>query len=448
MTYRSLSFYFFFVLFLSVSNSSVAWSEHPLLVRPVLEKVDVLKKMPDIEVKTIEQFVWETQVPLADFFLSHNQRYSKYLPDDALLPAHLQFITNHDSLNYRARFLEAIRVNPYVKIPLYLHLVPGQQMPELATIHPSEITTLRNIHTMSQMTFVRLSAGMMISPLEVLVTANEEPDFGFDLGLFMDNETTYGKNYSFGNQPYGNPNLEYSSQAPFHMGFYHEAGIIYLAGPFLKRTFLEYRVHLYRDLSILAFQNGQDYWGWRFLGWSMHYAGDATMPYHTKPLPGYSTLKMIWINLKALLGFKQARNDAVQLVSNKHTAIESYQHQAFREAYVKKDFNHAFFKALEEDATLIPFDDNFIREVATRKSAEMSKSFDQTIRKYMPYNMVMDAGIEVSDLDELNNVPGNVLKYSGDEGVQALNAAIAERFKSYSMTIKSLLMSVYEEVYL
>ena len=42
-----------------------------------------------------------------------------------------------------------------------------------------------------------------------------------DIGLFADNGTDFGQGYGFGIQPFGNPNLEYSSQAPFHMGFYH-----------------------------------------------------------------------------------------------------------------------------------------------------------------------------------------------------------------------------------
>jgi hypothetical protein len=64
------------------------------------------------------------------------------------------------------------------------------------------------------------------------------------------------------------------------------------------------------------------------MGWGMHYLGDVSMPYHSKPLPGVSTLRMIWINLKAILGFPKSRGNAVQLVSNKHTVYEEFQVQS------------------------------------------------------------------------------------------------------------------------
>ena len=81
------------------------------------------------------------------------------------------------------------------------------------------------------------------APLAVVATAADEPDYGLDINLWEDSPSDWGKVYGFGNLPFGNPALNYSTQAPFHMGFFHEAKVIYLAAPFIKKTFPLLRVH-------------------------------------------------------------------------------------------------------------------------------------------------------------------------------------------------------------
>ena len=108
----------------------------------------------------------------------------------------------------------------------------------------------------------------------------------------------------FGIQPFGNPNLEYSSQAPFHMGFYHLDWLTRTAQPSLLRTYPLWRIALFGELAELAFSTGHDYWGWRFLGWGLHYVGDLTQPYHAIPLPGVGTVG------RAVVGGARARPES------------------------------------------------------------------------------------------------------------------------------------------
>ena len=115
-------------------------------------------------------------------------------------------------------------------------------------------------------TFVRLRAGDSVAPLVVLASASDEPDYGLDLNLWEDTPSEWGARYGFGQIPFGNPNLEFSTQAPFHMGYYHESSTIYMAAGFLKRTYPLLRIHQYAGLSELAFRTGHPYWGWRFAG--------------------------------------------------------------------------------------------------------------------------------------------------------------------------------------
>ena len=92
-----------------------------------------------------------------------------------------------------------------------------------------------------------------------------------DIGLFEDNGTPFGKVYGFGSQPFGNPNLDYGSQAPFHMGFYHLDWLARLAQPDLLRTFPLWRIALFGELADMAFRTGPPIGGGAFWG------GDCTM---------------------------------------------------------------------------------------------------------------------------------------------------------------------------
>ncbi|MDP2423376.1 MAG: hypothetical protein U1C46_03360 [Bacteroidales bacterium] len=433
-------------LFLSVffSIAVFAWSEHPMLAHPALKGLPLWNRLDAVAAKNLKTFLVEAE-PQLEQFLAQQEAWSRAnLPNYAPRPDELAFKAtgNPDDILYR--FYTAIRVNPHIKVPLYLHLLPNDDTKGRTVADPRHITTLKDISSMLNTTYVWISEGELLLPLDVLSAGNDEPDYGFDLGLFADNNTDYGTVYGFGSQAFGNPNLEYSSQAPFHMGFYHEAKILYKFGPFLKRTYLDYRIQLYRAMSEFAFTNNQPYWGWRFMGWGMHYMGDISMPYHVKPLPGVSTLKMIWINLKAMLGLPAAKDNAVQLVSNRHTVLEEFQVQALRIAHQESNWDHPFLQALTNPIDHVTFSENFIVDVAAKESAQSSKNMDKYIEKYMPATMVSDPAIEVDDLPELDYIVQVVKEEKGQQAVDKITVAIAERLRFYSMHIRSYMTSILD----
>ena len=120
----------------------------------------------------------------------------------------------------------------------------------------------------------------------------------------------------FGEQPFGDKRFEYSSQAPFHMGFYHEASIVYAAGGFIKRTLPEYRMNQFLTLARFAFKTGHPYWGYRFAGWGLHFVQDLTQPYHTTLLPGVGTTRMLWINIISKIGLDGSKNAMIKRVGH------------------------------------------------------------------------------------------------------------------------------------
>ena len=150
-----------------------------------------------------------------------------------------------------------------------------------ATLPWTEVTTLRRANTAREGVFLQLHAGESVAVLDVLASATSEPDYGMDIGLWENNGTAYGKVYGFGKQPFGNPALEFAGQAPFHMGFFHEAAIVYKAAGFLRRTYPEYRIHLWQSLAIYALQTGPLLGlAFRRLGAALHRGSDPALSQH------------------------------------------------------------------------------------------------------------------------------------------------------------------------
>jgi len=424
-------------LTMSLSTKVQAWSEHPLLAHQVLSRFPELVNAPAVEVRELKTFLIKNEKAIEKALAAQEAWAQANMPWYDPLPAALVFKATGNEEDILIRFFHAIRLNPNVKMRLYLHLIPGESIGDFETYKASDLTTVSNVSEMQRTIYRKLTEGETVSPLSVLVTANDEPDYGFDLGLYEDNNTPHGKIYGLGKQPFGDPNLEYGSQAPFHMGFYHEAGLIFKFGAFLRKTYPEYRIQLFKTLSEMAFEQGEDYWGYRFMGYGMHYLGDLSMPYHTAPLPGTSTLKMLWINLKAMIGFPGAKDRAVQLVSNKHSVFERFQWLELRKAYEENNMNHPMIQALRKPVEMIPYSDKFPAQVAAINSVDISKKVDKALRKWVPKKLVRDAKFEAPGSAELEDLLGALKQYKGQEAIDNISQVIAERFSNYSMHLES-----------
>jgi hypothetical protein len=432
-------------IILFYSERLSAWSEHPILALIALEDLPYWQMLDSVQAKSLYSFLLETEKELEVFLDVHEKWARESLTGYKQRPDNLAFKSSANTSGIVERFFYAIRINPESFIPLYLYLMPGKNPGSNALADPAAITMLNGFNTLYQPDYVLLYEGDRIHPLDVLTTANNEPDYGFDTGLFEDNGTSYGAEYGFGRQPFGNPNISYTSQVPFHMGFYHEDLVMYTFAPFLNQTYLEYRISLFRELSVFAFNNNQPYWGWRFLGWSMHYAGDASMPYHSKPLPGLSLWQMIWIGIKSLLGFHQSTHDAVQLVSNKHILLEEYQAQEICVAYLKRDVAHPFYLALKNHGTTYIYNGSFIRNRVSKVAADESHKLDRAIIHNMPVYLTSDPSLEISTLSQSRPIAHLMTEENGVESVDDLNQAIAFHLQWFGITLRSLLFSVMEE---
>ncbi len=423
---RSLIPLLFWILFIVPAQMAWAWTEHPLVIHETLAALPEVRDAGQVKVENLDAFLMAEEKGLVALLESEEvwarQNLAWYKP----LPNGLEFKATGNAKDIKQRFCHAIRINPHARFGLYLQFVPGADTGGKPGITPDRLTFLKDISEWKSTTFAKLKEGELVSPLDIVTTASDEPDFGLDIGLYEDNGTDFGKIYGFGKQPFGNPNLEYSSQGPFHMGYYHEAWIINALAGFVKKTYPEYRIHLYKTLSTYAFQTGHDYWGWRFMGIGLHYLMDLTLPYHTTLLPGVSNFRMRWINYFDLIGFGGPKADAIQLVSNRHTAIEKFQQVVLQEAYQAKNLDHQIFVVLRTQRDCPTWNDKVPRDLISRQSNALAGKTDRIIEETMPEHWVSDPTFELGTSTELDEVVAMIKQQGGEQAVDSLTVLLQE----------------------
>jgi hypothetical protein len=272
-----------------------------------------------------------------------------------------------------------------------------------------------------------LVAGESVAIAEVIASASDEPDFGMDVGLFEDNGTAFGAVYGFGVTPFGNDNLDYGSQAPFHMGFYHLDWLTRTAQPDLLRTYPLWRIALFGELADLAFRTGHDYWGWRFLGWGLHYVGDLTQPYHTVPLPGISTFDGLLLVARGKTG------EAIQLVSNRHGVIESYQYHRLTRALVAGDWSAPLLLALSAQPADKPLSYDVMVGMLTAASVDAAAAIDAVIEANVPDHFVSDPAFEWTGSGYESGVVEHILEQKGPVALQRLDDAVILQLQRFSV---------------
>ena len=436
----------FIIVFTFSAVNLQAWTEHPLVTYPVMTTLTEVHDAQPIKVESIDSFLIQEGKKLEQLLAQEEEWARKNLKSYAPLPDSLVFTVTGKSEDIRLRFCQAIRINPRVTFPLHLQLIPGQDKAGRNTISPKNLTFLRDVSDWDRTVFVQLKEGELVRPLDVVVSASDEPDLlGLDIGLFADNGTNWGEKYGFGEQPFGNPHLEFGSQAPFHMGFYHESGIMYAFASFLKKAYPEYRIHLYKKLAILAFQTGHPYWGWRFMGWGLHYMADLTQPYHATVLPGVSSSYAIWINIIDMIDIHSPKANAIQLVSNRHLALEKFLQIIIQKAYRNKETNNPILAALQSTGKIPPYEDTFPRAVVSKLAHDKAKETDEALGKNMPEQFVFDPNFELGDSPEREQIVEKIRAEKGQVAIDNLVMLCRDLLKPFATYGHSYVQKILQE---
>jgi len=430
------------------SSAVLAWGNHSFPAYRAFERMPEVVNAAPMPVEPLESFL-KAQEKAIEALLKEQEAWAsanlEYYPPR---PAALAFTANAARSDdaRRLAFLMALRVAPNSKLALYFQPDPQAQAP----VDPARALPHSAVNTLpeppnSTHRFVRLAAGEQVSALQVIASASDEPDYGLDINLWGDSPSDWGKVYGFGPLSFGNPAVNFATQSPFHMGFFHESKVIYLAAPFLKKTFPLWRVHQYAGLAALAWRSGHPYWGWRFAGLALHYVQDLTQPYHASVSPGDGTLKLIGTNLLAMAGMPRKKNELVVLLSNRHLALEKYQTQLLRRAALARQ-DTAIERALrnpQRDTSYPAWSDHYTRDVVAREAHDYGVELSDTLVATMPALFVSEPGFDFGVKEAEIDVLAELGKQDATKRDQ-LDAAIAEllgHFGSHSRNVLRGLLS-------
>ncbi len=379
-----------------VASAAFGWSNHSVPTYRALEQMPQVAQAASVTVEPLAAFL-KAEEPALQALLESQEAWAaanveKYPPR----PNALAFVADaqRSDAARQLAFLRALRIAPDSRFALYLQ--PDPRHPVNGTpIAYSAVNTLPE-QPDSDRVFVALKPGDQVAPLAVIASAADEPDYGLDINLWQDSPSEWGQAYGFGKLPFGNPALYFATQAPFHMGFFHESRILYVAAPFIARTFPHFRAHQFASLAALAFRSGHAYWGWRFAGLSLHYLQDLTQPYHASLAPGNSTAKLLWINALAMMGMSGAKDDMIVLLSNRHLALEKYQHELMHDAALDRN-STPIEKALRDtsqDASYPAWSDRYLRDVVTAQSFAEAPQVTRTLIATLPARYVSDPSFD------------------------------------------------------
>lgn len=422
------------------AGDALAWSNHSFAAYRAFEKMPEVANAAPVRVEPLEAFLKAQEEAIETLLAAQEAWAQSHLEVYPPRPATLAFKASPMQTDEARRlaFLRALRVAPNSKLALYVQPDPWGPRPDPAVLLPFAAVDTLPEQPNSTYRFVGLKAGDLVSPLSVLASAADEPDYGLDINLWTDSPSDWGKTYGFGALPFGNPALYFSTQAPFHMGFYNEDRVIYMAAPFIKKTFPLLRTHQYTSLAALAFRTGHPYWGWRFTGLALHYVQDLTQPYHASLSPGNSSVKLIGINLLAMAGFPRMKDEMIVLLSNRHLALEKYQNQLIYNA-AQSRLETAIEKALrgaDKDAGYPAWSDLYARDVVSRQSYASGAKLTDILVDTLPPGYVSDPsfdfGVKESGIDlvtELNKqdatkrarLDGAVAELLGNFGAHSRN---------------------------
>ncbi|NWL78806.1 phospholipase [Pseudomonas taiwanensis] len=366
-------------------SAAMAWSNHALGTALALASLPQVKDAPPVPVESLESFLEEEGVALEQFLDEQEEFFRETLTDYPARPDDLRWIPTHGG-DHRKAFLMALRVNPEIKLAYFVQALPGMDWSARTPLDASDVLVFRKLSLWREWRFYQVQPGETLPALAVVASAADEPDYGHDINLFSDNPGEVGARYNFGKQPFGDARFEYSSQAPFHIGYYHEDEIIYRAAPYLARTYPEVRVYQYLGLARFAFESGHPYWGYRFLGWGLHYIQDLTQPYHAKALPGHGTLRLFWVALKAAVGLDSDKLAAIEQVANRHTEVERYQADWLRKLLREGSNDNPLLRAYADnrtDADYPTFDGESLRLVVSQESYDAADDFDERIANWL-----------------------------------------------------------------
>lgn len=442
----SLYFAFLSIAIFLLPNSANAWGSHSTASYRALENMPEISSADLVEVQSLDVFLRTQETNIFKLLQKQEIWAQDHLRHYPKLPATLKFTAGNfrNDLQRRQAFIAALRIAGDTKFALYLQVDPkNPNSIDSSPLNPELVSNLASQKNTFGNSFLGVKQGQKISALSVIATATDEPDLGFDINLWEDSPSTWGKFYGFGNQPFTNIQGLNASQGPFHSAFYYETRLVYLANPKLSETYPLLRIYQFSSLAELAFTTGHDYWGWRFLGNALHYLQDLTQPYHASITPGETSAYIAGLQLLDSIGMSQRKSEHLVRISNRHLMLERYQSQMLQKMPNKRYDSIAevaLKNTLLEDR-LPKWNIMYAKHIVAKEAYHFSEQLADTLEQTLPEKFLNDPYFDFSQLKPDFDLM-TLVAQSGTDKQLELEGSIARLLEQFGIHSRNMVKTV------
>ena len=184
-----------FIALMMTAGEAMAWSNHAMLLWPVVRESSTLMEERLIA-EPLEAFVRAESDAIAGILEEVEQWSIEHIEAYPITPAELRLKPAQEESSL-GDFLAAIRVNPDLKYGLFRQGTIDDTESDEGTMGWGQVSFLGVQNSTRDLVYYPLKPGDFTSPAHVLITANDEPDHGMDVGLYADNGTPFGEVYGF-----------------------------------------------------------------------------------------------------------------------------------------------------------------------------------------------------------------------------------------------------------
>ena len=368
---------------------ALAWGAHSFVTYRALERLSEISEAGMVAAEPLEAFLRGEEKTIEALLASQEAWAMGQLAPIPERPASLAFLADPERSDdaRKQAFLMALRIAPNAKFSLFVQPDPWEKGASGTIGLPlNTVSTTADPVAGTSYRFTALHPGDPVSPLAVVASATDEPDFGLDNFLWEDSPSDWGKQLGLGRIPYGSPAVASHTQEPLHTAFLRESALTYLALPAARRNLLLLRNYQFSTLSALAFRTGHAYWGWRFAGLALHYVQDLTQPFRTSLLQGDSPMRLIGGGVLASAGLRGVQQDYLAQLSNRMHAVERYEAEllqpdlaARRDSPLQRALHNS-----DKDRTFPDWNDRYLRDVVAPQAAGLASNLNAALNAKWP----------------------------------------------------------------
>jgi hypothetical protein len=162
-------------------------------------------------------------------------------------------------------------------------------------------------------------------------------------------------------------------------------------------------------------------------------------------MPGASVLSMLWINTLSMIGIKGPYRGAVQLLSNRHMALEKLQQKLLEEAYLKKNAGYPLFVALRAQGECPEWTDRMPRDVISAQSNALADRADKVIEETVPERLVSDPSFELGSSQELQEIVALTREKGGEKAIEEITVLLKDLLQPLPCFMCSYVRSVQKK---